>query len=606
MPRTKRRADQHVDEATKQWHLGMSELWGQALFRPLLSRARVVREAGNLCPKDGWVVVTADGQIHAHPTRRAEPAEWAYAVAHGLLHLGFCHFARGRDKRSREWTAACCGVVSRFLADLKFGRAPVGLAFVADGPSRSEDVLYQQFCELGVPNQASLCVPSGLRCDPDERRGTYRGWGQPPDWEALFGQGLAEAVESAVVTASGREIVSDGRGRVNTPAGRARAWFVSSYPLLGALAAHFEVVEDSKVCERLDVAIAAVAEAAGEIYVNPAAHLNDEECRFVLAHELLHVGLRHADRRRGRDAYLWNVAADFIINGWLVEMGVGDLPTDGTLYDPLLKGESAETIYDRLVTDLRRARKLQTLRGRGLGDMLERDAPDRGCLEEGVTLDDFCRRALAQGLFCHGQQGRGLLPEGLIEEIRALAQPAIPWDVELARWFAHHFPPIEKVRSYARPSRRQSATPDIPRPSWVTPPASEMGRTFGVVLDTSGSMDRLLLAKALGAIASYSLAREVPAARVVFCDAAAYDEGYVPPEAIADRVHVKGRGGTRLQPGIDLLERAEDFPKAGPILVITDGWCEDTLQIGRDHAFLLPEGHALPFRPRGPVFRVTR
>jgi len=36
-------------------------------------------------------------------------------------------------------------------------------------------------------------------------------------------------------------------------------------------------------------------------------------------------------------------------------------------------------------------------------------------------------------------------------------------------------------------------------------------------------MDRLLLAKALGAIASYSISRDVPLARVVFCDALPYE-----------------------------------------------------------------------------------
>jgi predicted metal-dependent peptidase len=132
-----------------------------------------------------------------------------------------------------------------------------------------------------------------------------------------------------------------------------------------------------------------------------------------------------------------------------------------------------------------------------------------------------------------------------------------------------------------------------------------MGRTFGVVLDTSGSMDRSLLAKALGAIASYSLARDVPAVRVVFCDAATYDQGYMRAEAIAKEVCVRGRGGTVLQPAIDLLERAEDFPKDGPVLIITDGQC-DRLAIPptREHAFLLPEGRSLPFVPRGSVFRI--
>jgi predicted metal-dependent peptidase len=114
-------------------------------------------------------------------------------------------------------------------------------------------------------------------------------------------------------------------------------------------------------------------------------------------------------------------------------------------------------------------------------------------------------------------------------------------------------------------------------------------------------MDRVDLGMALGAIASYADRHEVRAARVVFCDAHPYDAGYLAPEQIAGRVRIRGRGGTVLQPGIDLLERAEDFPDDGPILVITDGDC-DVLRVRRAHAYLLPRGRRLPFGAKGPVF----
>ena len=91
--------------------------------------------------------------------------------------------------------------------------------------------------------------------------------------------------------------------------------------------------------------------------------------------------------------------------------------------------------------------------------------------------------------------------------------------------------------------------------------------------------------------------------RLVFCDAAAYDQGYVPPETIAHRVRVKGRGGTVLQPGLDLLDKARDFPDGGPVLIITDGYC-DRLRVRRDHAYLLPGYGRLPFVPKGEVFRI--
>nr|MBA3824468.1 peptidase [Ktedonobacterales bacterium] len=391
--------------------------------------------------------------------------------------------------------------------------------------------------------------------------------------------------------------------RLSSNAQRARAWVISSYPLLGALATAFQLVEDAKICQAMDIKVAAVDESLREIYLNPTIAMSEMECRFVLAHEMLHAGLRHGERRQGRDPFLWNVACDYVINQWLIEMDVGVLPRFGALYDVELKGLSAEAVYDRIVGDLRTLRKLTTFRGQGMGDIIDGRTPEWWANGDGVALDEFYRRALGQGLTYHQANGRGLVPAGLVEEIAALAQPPIPWDVELARWFDHYFPPLEKTRTYFRPSRRQGATPDIPRPRYVAAEQRVEARTFGVVLDTSGSMERAVLARALGAIASYALAREVPAARVIFCDAAAYDAGYLPPEAIAERVRVRGRGGTVLQPGIDLLQNAEDFPATAPILIITDGLC-DRVHLRREHAFLLPPGASLPFGPVGPVFRM--
>jgi predicted metal-dependent peptidase len=423
-------------------------------------------------------------------------------------------------------------------------------------------------------------------------------------WTEIFSAGLARAVRDAVNTAGGLAPDPHGQKHRQTPAIRARNWFISNYPLLGAIAAAFRIIEESAVCGSMEIRIAAVSPYLQEIYINPAAGLCETECRFVIAHELLHAGLRHDIRHEWRDPYFWNVACDYVINQWLVEMNIGEAPT-GILLDEQFKGLSAEAVYDRIVTDMRRFRKIATLRGTGLGDILSKG--DSGLAGKGSTVDlaGFYRHSLGQGLTYHEEQDRGYLPSGLVEEIRALAHPPIPWDVELARWFDEYFTPLEKTRSYARPSRRQSSTPDIPRPSWVKTKAALDGRTFGVILDTSGSMARALLAAALGAIASYAASRDVPGVRVVFCDAASYDQGYLRPEDIAGTVKVRGRGGTVLQPGIDLLQNAGDFPQNAPLLVITDGYCEDHLLLyGREHAFLIPEGNRLPFVAKGKIFRL--
>ena len=195
------------------------------------------------------------------------------------------------------------------------------------------------------------------------------------------------------------------------------------------MAVNFKLIEDPVICRRWQISVAAVDAAQQELYINPAAGLSPDELRFVMAHELLHVGLRHDMRQQSRDAFLWNVACDYVINSWLIEMGIGVMPDIGGLYDETLKGMSAESIYDLIVRDLRKCQRAWTLRGKGLGDILPAEHPGWWRSADGVRLDDFYRNCLAQGLDYHQSQGRGLIPAGLVQEIQALSQPPIPWDV---------------------------------------------------------------------------------------------------------------------------------------------------------------------------------
>ncbi|MFC4855729.1 DUF2201 family putative metallopeptidase [Actinophytocola glycyrrhizae] len=590
--------------------------WAIVGANPVLGRLREAvrgRAGESLTGTDAWAVVDGHGMLTVNAERDGEPAEWAWVFAHLLLHLGLGHTDED-DRLDRVRVAACCVAVNRFAQTLRVGRA---LVLVPELPGDNEDALARRWRETGVPPEYATLGTNGSRpCLAPSRAGDCHPV-RRPDWDQLFALGLTDAATAAITRAA------ESRGqtahqRPRREWDRALSWFTSSFPLLGAVAAGFTIVADVEVARAWDISLAAVSAEHGEVYVNPHAALTAEEWRFVLAHEMLHAALGHDRRAQGREPHLWNVACDFVINGWLVAMAVGHIP-EGVLHDPRLTGLSAESVYDTLVTDLRRARKLRTLgtpSGDVLGDWLsEPEAVARRGSRRAVgrpmpwdrtkqvDLDDFYRRALTQGLEYHRTSGRGLVPGGLEEEIRALEHPPLPWDARLARWFDEHVPAQEPRRTYARPSRRQAATPDVPRPGKARPDELTRQHTFGVVLDTSGSMGTELLGKALGAIASYATARDVPAARVVFCDAVAHDAGYLAPSDIAGRVTVRGRGGTVLQPGVRLIEHAGDFPADGPILVITDGEC-DVVRVSREHAFLVPAGARLPFTPKGPVFRV--
>ncbi len=619
MPGQRRHSSAAVDPAAENRERGLDLVRRHPLFAPLASRVRWERATSrSLGPAVDWAAVTSSGIVYLNSGQRGASEEWAWVAAHSLLHLGFGHLAHrrlagwtaaagaARDAGFDEaWNLAACLAVNRFLTHLRIGRPPDGhgAPTVYDHLVQAmggEDACAEHFRSHGVPeglDGSGTGGPAG-----DLVWAGARGL-RAPAWTDLLASGLAAAVAAAVDVAGGAAEDLSGRPGRKTRWRLALDWFVASYPLIGALAAAFTLVEDAELCRRSEISVAAISPVAAELYVNPLCGLSEDECRFVVAHELLHAGLRHDTRSGGRDPWLWNIACDYVINGWLIEMGVGAHP-DGLLHDKELRGMSAEEVYDRVAADRRRYRKLATLRGARLGDILPRPLSGSADRLGEIDLDEFYRRSLADGVGYHVAQGRGLLPAGLVEEIRALAQPPVPWDVQLARWFDDHFVPLERRRSYARASRRQSATPGITRPGRYIPQELVENRTFGVILDTSGSMDTRLLGKALGAVASYAVSREVLAVRVVFCDAEAHDNGWMEAQDIAGRVRVRGRGGTVLQPGVNLLQTAADFPADGPLLIITDAQC-DRLQIRREHAFLIPAGAALPFVPHGPVFRLA-
>ena len=542
--------------------------------------------------------------------QRCDWEEWLHVMAQARLHivLNHCDLVR----RDVPWRIACELEAMDLVRNISIGRRPAALlqAEVAL-PARGLQEMAQAIAEggekaiamfdgfgLGGKGQPSWQFSRNTVAVTDE---------QKKEHTDLLAHAIRSNIAAAVENA-GASARSSGPQRAgpNTMAEQARRWFVANYPLLASLAAAFEIIEDTNACRQLDIAVAAVDAEQRRIYINPNFPWTRPAMDFVIAHELLHVGLRHDERRQGRDPFLWNIACDYVINGWLQHMGIGTFPTDDLMLDPelALDRDSAEAVYDRIVRDrrrLRKIRKLRTLRGIAACDIIS-DRSSGWWTGPGTDLDSFYRRALAGGLDLHLKgEGRGLLPGALVEEIRALQQPPIPWDVKLGQWMDAYFPPLESRRSFSRASRRQGATPDIPRPVHIRPDELLSTRTFGVVLDTSGSMPPRLLGYALGAIASYALSREVPLVRVVQCDAGVHDMGYVEPEELTGRVQVRGRGGTVLMPAIRLLQESANFPDEAPVLIITDGLCDD-LTIRPDHAFLMPEGARLPFHTRSPIF----
>ena len=323
-------------------------------------------------PKGEWAVVTPDGEILCNTGIRGSAQEWAYAIAHCVLHLCFDHFRPHPDERA--WNFGCDAVVSRFLAASGLGTPPPPHMIDFPPLPRDEEAIYRELTLRGG-------IPENYRPDlllfEGSRRDDYE---DPIDYPMLFAAALQEAVGEAMRIASGVEPHADSkRADSRSLSNQARSWFMASYPLLGALAASFELIEDLDACRALDIEIAAVCAADKTIFVNPLAGLDLDEMKFVVAHEILHAALRHDERVESRDFFLWNCATDYTINLWLVEMCIGR-PPYGLLLDEQLRGMSSEEVYDRITGDLRiqrRLRRAASFAGRGKPDMVE-ESPRSG------------------------------------------------------------------------------------------------------------------------------------------------------------------------------------------------------------------------------------
>lgn len=433
----------------------------------------------------------------------------------------------------------------------------------------------------------------------DQASGAYNSWGSKQTFADIFVDNLVNQAQRTIALRSSINFTDEDLKKRNTLAYKAKHWFELHFPLLSSLSASFKVIEDIQLCKTLGIEIAAVSAVDKTIYINPLAQLSELGTRFAIAHEILHIALDHSRRRKGRDPLIWNLACDFVINHWLVEMNIGIAP-DRIYMDKTLAGKSADEIYLMIAGDVRLKKRMTTLKDTRAGEGNNKKSCDM--LDEDpayfAEFADACKEALLRGIFMHEASGRGDLPADLVEEIKAINQPVIPWQVELAQWLAERFPLDDNRRTYSRPSRRQSSTPDIPRASYIKPTYEKHSRTYGVIMDTSGSMDKELLGKCLGAVGSYSAAQEVKEVRLIFCDAQPYDEGFVPVELLANKIKVKGRGGTVLQQAVNYLQNCQDFPDDAPILILTDGFFESDLKVEREHAFLVPNKAYMPFSAR--------
>lgn len=196
--------------------------------------------------------------------------------------------------------------------------------------------------------------------------------------------------------------------------------------------------------------------------VNPDWFLTlSEKMRVtLLAHELWHVAYMHMMRRGERDPWIWNMAADFAINGMLEDNGYHFDLLPGTskkmgLIDHAYDGMSAEQIYEKLMEN---SIPLELPFGedfsssgagddKGGGNEPNEPAPLTPDEEARVMANVIKATTMSQ----MNEREAGKLPGDFTLMMGDLLNPKLPWRSLLSRWLTER---DEESYNWRVPNRR--------------------------------------------------------------------------------------------------------------------------------------------------------
>lgn len=355
----------------------------------------------------------------------------------------------------------------------------------------------------------------------------------------------------------------------------ARAYCAERLPWFAPILYHCEVHLSSQVV------VAAIDEGL-RVYFNPEAvqAITNRgtvsmlaELGFLWVHEVSHLLRRHAERARahsGIQARLWNIAADLEIKdaAWEGLSIPAELENNWLSNYSWAKGESAEYYYEKLqekasCQDHQRANWDE---GSGVhGQYRPWEIESAKPQDINNSLLAITRQQVAQVM----QQHLSRLPENWRRWVSTVMTPKVDW----RKMLRHRLRIAVQVSlgqrldySYQRPNRRQS----VQQPFVLPAKRGEQQASLAIVVDTSGSMEPVLLGQAVAEVCAVLEVFRLPV-KVIPCDMRVYHP--ITVRLKSDYVKLQqlvGGGSTDMNVGIEAALALRPRPDA--ILVLTDGY----------------------------------
>jgi predicted metal-dependent peptidase len=286
--------------------------------------------------------------------------------------------------------------------------------------------------------------------------------------------------------------------------------------------------------------------------------ITEKELMGVIAHEVLHMAWLHPLRLGKRNHKIWNIACDVVINETVLETKLA-LPKGG-VYGPQYdkyKNWSANAVYEDLMKNAVEIKiSFPSPDGQGDGEDDQGDEPTWGGIivpmdgsgkpltkDQISEIEEEMKIAVKQA--AQAAKMRGKLPGSLEGLIEAVGKPKINWKEYIQNWVTGHHP---DDFSWNRPNRKMFANYKI-----YMPRLKLNGAGHGVLsIDTSGSVSDNELREYVREIAGVIELCNPDKLTIIQHDAVITDVREWHSGEDFKNLHIKGRGGTCIQPSFQM------------------------------------------------------
>ena len=339
----------------------------------------------------------------------------------------------------------------------------------------------------------------------------------------------------------------------------ARVGLLLRHPFFGNMATRLKVIDATEWC-------ATAATDGRALYYNRNffEDLTNKQVEFVIGHEILHNVFDHLGRNEGRNRKVFNIAADYCVNGQLIRDHIGEQPPKIPIFhDPQHYGKSAEQVYDELMEKYDEEELAEL--GKLLDEHIDWDKESENSRpqytkEELKAIRDEIREATIQAA---NAAGAGNTPAGVARLIKDLTEPKINWRQFLRQQIQSL---IKSDYSFTRPNRKGWGLGAIL-------PSLKNEETIDVCvgMDMSGSitdaMGKDMLTEIKGIMDEYKDFK----VKIWCFDTAVYNEqDFDSYENEIENYELKGGGGTEFMANWTYMKEHDIVPKK--FIMFTDGY----------------------------------